>query len=115
MQPHATNDPVALCVCLSRDCAIQKRLQGSRSCSAWRLLWTQATLFQMEVPIPLRRGEGGEKIAPIVKYRNIARIRCGLRQITLASRCGMVMSSVSSVCVSLCMCLSVSQLSTINC
>jgi len=49
----ATDVPEAWCLsdCLSRACALQKRLHESRSCLWWRLLRAQETLWQTAVPI----------------------------------------------------------------
>jgi len=76
---------VFLSVSLS-DCTVRKRLNGSRSYSEWRLIGTESTLLQTRVPIPLRLREGSGEILPIVRCRNIASIRCGLRvQLTMSS------------------------------
>lgn len=48
-------------MCLSRVCAVQKRLNGSRFCSGWKVLGTQATLYQMESDPPTVRRRGNKK------------------------------------------------------
>jgi len=68
-------------------------MNGSRSCSAWRLLCTQGTLYQMSVPTPPPCGKGpvSEGNLPIAGWsRNAVTvcIGCGLRQITLTCYVG---------------------------
>jgi len=62
MRPIATNDPVVrgVSVCPSCGYAVQKRLNGSRSCVGWRLLGTQGTLCKIRVPTASGE-ESGEK------------------------------------------------------
>jgi len=78
----ATDDPVAWCVslyvCLSRGSAVQKgRIDPSGE--YWDPKWHIIPVVDGG-PDPQRRN-----ILYILYYRNIARIRCGLCQIILAS------------------------------
>jgi len=62
LRPIPTDDHVAWCVCLSRSCAVQKRMGRLKSCSRWTFGdASHIVLTEARIP-PCQRGEG-EKIS----------------------------------------------------